>query len=219
MHDAEKNINAFLGALTYKHYLGITFGFFLTLAGVFLQLDHITKTQSNRKGSQTTPSISKIIGERGEVNIEGTIYRGSLTDNLTGFGEIIWLDLTSYRGEIKKGLPDGEGEINYPSGKTYRGKLQKGKIQGLGEMQWSDGEAYEVRRLLSVFIALHCLIFCAVRRVNGRTAHEKVMAQCFLPTAMYLWGTLRTMHDTESEYTLTFSPAIRKYQIMLSESV
>ena len=142
MHDAEKNINAFLGALTYKHYLGIIFGFFLTLAGVFLQLDHITKTQSNRKGSQTTPSISKIIGERGEVNIEGTIYRGSLTDNLTGFGEIIWRDLSSYRGEIKKGLPDGEGEINYPSGKTYRGKLQKGKIQGLGEMQWSDGRSY-----------------------------------------------------------------------------
>ena len=28
MNDAEKNINAFLGALTYKHYLGIIFGFF-----------------------------------------------------------------------------------------------------------------------------------------------------------------------------------------------
>ena len=105
---------------------------------------------------------------------------------------------------------------------TYRYEGEKdesGLPHGWGEMQWSDGEAYEVRRLLSVFIALHYLIFCAVRRVNGRTAHEKAMARCFSPTEIYLWGTLRTMHDTESEYTLTFSPAIRKYQIMLSESV
>jgi hypothetical protein len=105
---------------------------------------------------------------------------------------------------------------------TYRYEGEKdesGLPNGWGEMQWSDGEAYEVRRLLSVFIALHCLIFCAVRRVNGRTAHEKAMARCFLPTAMYLWGTLRTMHDMESESMPIFSQVIRKYQIMLSESV
>ena len=102
MKDLEKNLKAFLEALTYRHYLGIILGFFMTLAGGLLQFDTTKATKSNQTDSRTTPSPSEIIEERGEVVIEGTIYRGSLTDNLTGSGEIIWPDLTSYRGEIKK---------------------------------------------------------------------------------------------------------------------
>ena len=142
MKNRKRNIQVFVGALTYKHYLGIILGAFLTLTGGVLQFYESKATENNQDNRKAEPSFAETIKERGEINIKGIIYRGALTDNLSGFGEIIWPDLISYRGEIKKGFPDGEGEMHYPGGKTYRGRLEQGKIQGFGEMQWSDGRSY-----------------------------------------------------------------------------
>ena len=106
--------------------------------GVLLQLDH-NKNTKQPKRPQTTPSISKIIGERGSEYCAPSTEAPLTITQLVW--QIIWLDLTSYRGEIKKGLPDGEGEINFTSGVTA--VFQKGKIQGLAMVdlprEFTDG--------------------------------------------------------------------------------
>ena len=73
MKNHEKNIKAFVGALTYKHYLGIIFGSFLTLAGGFLQFNGSKETKNNQENVQAKPSFAKTIRERGEIKIKDII--------------------------------------------------------------------------------------------------------------------------------------------------
>ena len=97
------------------------------------------------------------------MNIEGTIYRGSLTDNLTGFGEIIWPDLTLTEEKLK-GLPTERAKLITPavkliavsfkkenSGtwrnamvrwKIYRGEFTDGIISGKGDFIDANGERF-----------------------------------------------------------------------------
>jgi hypothetical protein len=47
-----------------------------------------------------------------------------------------------YRGDLVKGLLQGQGRIDYPNGSWYAGEFDKGQWHGQGEWHGSNGEVY-----------------------------------------------------------------------------
>jgi hypothetical protein len=56
------------------------------------------------------------------------------------YGERTYLDGMFYKGELKNGLPDGEGLSKWPNGDEYLGEWKNGKINGKGVWQGYDGQ-------------------------------------------------------------------------------
>ena len=51
--------------------------------------------------------------------------------------------LSTYRGEFKDFLKEGEGEEIFANGDYYKGSYKKGKPSGKGRYEWGDGSWYE----------------------------------------------------------------------------
>lgn len=47
------------------------------------------------------------------------------------------VQIPSYQGEIKLGLPHGEGTFTWASGNVYEGSWASGKRQGSGTFTWA----------------------------------------------------------------------------------
>lgn len=54
-------------------------------------------------------------------------------------GEYRYPDGTVYRGEIKSGMPNGNGSIYYTDGNSYAGEVSNHRPQGMGVMRYTDG--------------------------------------------------------------------------------
>lgn len=54
----------------------------------------------------------------------------------------ITYDDAEYTGELKDGIPHGQGTMNYPNGNVYSGNWYKGKKQGQGTMTYPNGNKY-----------------------------------------------------------------------------
>ena len=53
-----------------------------------------------------------------------------------------------YVGEIRDGVPHGQGTYSYPEGGRYVGESKDGKLYGQGTYTWPNGGKGELRRLL-----------------------------------------------------------------------
>ncbi len=51
-------------------------------------------------------------------------------------------DMGKYEGEVKKGLPNGQGTFTYPNGNKYVGEVKDGLENGQGTYSYSDGRKY-----------------------------------------------------------------------------
>lgn len=48
-----------------------------------------------------------------------------------------------YRGQMKDGIPHGDGEMKWQNCSVYKGKWDKGRMHGFGIMTWPSGKRYE----------------------------------------------------------------------------
>jgi len=51
-------------------------------------------------------------------------------------------DIGKYEGEIKNGVPNGQGIFTFPDGRKYEGELKDGDYNGQGTYTYSDGSKY-----------------------------------------------------------------------------
>jgi hypothetical protein len=67
-------------------------------------------------------------------------YYGECKDGLAhGQGRAKGIDI--YRGEFKKGFPDGEGIYKYSNGNVYKGEFSKGQREGDGVLMYDKASA------------------------------------------------------------------------------
>jgi len=79
----------------------------------------------------------------------GVLYLGSRNGKY-GWYEEEWegvesndnKDFGKYEGEIKNGLPNGQGTFTFPNGQKYVGSWKDGRKKGKGTFTWSDGKKY-----------------------------------------------------------------------------
>lgn len=72
----------------------------------------------------------------------GSILRKRIQEN----SEIVDLKYesgSSYKGQVKDGLPHGYGCWTGPSGEWYEGEYENGRRHGSGKNGWSNGDVYE----------------------------------------------------------------------------
>lgn len=73
---------------------------------------------------------------------------------ITGSGELIWYRKgaspydqasrhSTYKGNLKNGLPDGWGKLSLRSGLIYMGEWKEGRIEGKGSIEYATGERYQ----------------------------------------------------------------------------
>jgi hypothetical protein len=94
----------------------------------------------------------KIIGkfEDGEWILKwGVLYFGFrngkvgyYTEKWEGFESEDNRDFSKYEGEIKIGLPNGQGILTFPDGEKYVGEYKDGERNGQGTYTWNDGGKY-----------------------------------------------------------------------------
>lgn len=53
-----------------------------------------------------------------------------------GYGEFIWKEGASYKGEFKNSDLDGKGVYVWSDGKTYDGEWKNNKMHGFGIFLW-----------------------------------------------------------------------------------
>ncbi len=77
---------------------------------------------------------------------DGSTYQGEFKDALpNGIGRIIFSKKSkdeSYEGDVKFGVPDGEGVVITKDGTTYTGDFKMGKANGKGIVKYSNGLTY-----------------------------------------------------------------------------
>lgn len=79
-----------------------------------------------------------------EMFNDGTSYKGNFKADLKhGMGEMRWPDGNWYKGEFKRGKIDGKGQFSWADGRVYEGSWSNDKMSGLGEMRYPDGRRYE----------------------------------------------------------------------------
>lgn len=109
----------------------------LWLHGVYQgRLLHFT---GNVPDSLPGNSIAKILFP------DETVYEGTLTNyEITGQGMMIFPNGDEYRGEVREGLPDGQGTYRFAAtGDEYRGRFRKGVPQGRGVYAFAGGDRYD----------------------------------------------------------------------------
>ena len=95
---------------TYNYFLFLILGFFIVL-------------NSQGQNCQVLKS---------EISLE---YKGECKNGLAhGDGEAFGLD--HYKGQFKKGYPDGEGTYNWGTGEVYEGQWKDGMRHGKGEYSY-----------------------------------------------------------------------------------
>ena len=67
---------------------------------------------------------------------------GYYTEKWEGFESEDNRDFSKYEGEIKIGLPNGQGILTFPDGEKYVGEYKDGERNGQGTYTWNDGGKY-----------------------------------------------------------------------------
>jgi len=68
--------------------------------------------------------------------------RNLLGNPWNGFGKFEYENKNIYHGDIKEGIPNGNGIILYTNGSRYEGIFDKGKLNGFGS-SYNNGETYQ----------------------------------------------------------------------------
>jgi ABC-2 type transport system ATP-binding protein len=78
------------------------------------------------------------------ISWAGGKYKGQLKYGVPhGQGKLILPDGSRYEGEWLEGKPHGRGTIYYPGGGTYQGEIATGKREGYGRYSLPDGKVVE----------------------------------------------------------------------------
>ena len=88
-------------------------------------------------------------GKEKEKDKKGVLYLG-IRNGKGGYYTEEWegvesednKDFWKYEGEIKDGLPQGQGTETYPSGNKYVGEFKDGEQNGLVTYSYPNGEKY-----------------------------------------------------------------------------
>jgi len=59
-----------------------------------------------------------------------------------GQGTLTYLNGNKYVGEVKYGIPYGQGTYTFPNGDKYVGEWKDGEKHGQGTYTWSNGDKY-----------------------------------------------------------------------------
>ena len=59
-----------------------------------------------------------------------------------GYGKLRWFDGTTYDGQWKQNLPNGNGTMKWPDGRQYSGEFVDGERQGVGNFTDSEGHIF-----------------------------------------------------------------------------
>lgn len=51
-------------------------------------------------------------------------------------------DGSSYKGQLKYGVPNGKGTMSFPGGNKYSGQFADGQMSGQGTFTWPNGDKY-----------------------------------------------------------------------------
>lgn len=70
-------------------------------------------------------------------------YRALTLPNGTTSSTIAFDDGSTYQGEVKNHMPDGNGTLKYSNGDIYEGEFKGGLRNGEGTYTWKNGEKYE----------------------------------------------------------------------------
>ena len=93
-------------------------------------------TSTNNNEENKRIIIKKYIFDDGE-------YEGEVRDGLPhGQGSYKFKNGDEYKGEFKNGLFDGNGEHTFKKGEKYSGEFKKGKREGNGNCKYINGESY-----------------------------------------------------------------------------
>jgi len=74
---------------------------------------------------------------------DGTTYSGQFKQDVIQ-GDGVFFDSEGvYRGQFQNSLQHGEGYYKYHDGTTYNGRFFEGERHGFGRIEWTDGSSYE----------------------------------------------------------------------------
>ncbi|MBF0553355.1 MAG: DnaJ domain-containing protein [Nitrospirae bacterium] len=74
---------------------------------------------------------------------DGTTYLGEFKDGMpNGQGVLSYHSGWKYAGEFRSGMPHGEGTLTYPNGTIYAGQWKDGKKNGHGTLTHPNGTTY-----------------------------------------------------------------------------
>ncbi len=143
-----------LGALVveYKHYFAQKIPVpIAVLSDGGLYDGDLRKGMLHGKGRLAWPDESYYEGEFSEGLFHGQgllhtptyFYRGEFqTGNMTGEGEINFVDGNKYQGDVTFGLANGSGVLEKANGDIYKGEFKDNLYHGEGELVSSNGDIY-----------------------------------------------------------------------------
>lgn len=107
----------------------------------------IAITSANEAGQTTTPSGAATTGDKViEIKKDGKVvgwYKGELKDGIPhGNGTFTAANGATYVGEFKDGIGEGTGQINFPDGSKYTGQVKNYVRDGQGEIKYKSGASY-----------------------------------------------------------------------------
>merc|ERR1711865_831115 len=96
-------------------------------------------------GSMMRLDLAKSGLEEREVNDLATAHLelGSNHSTPSGFGMLVFMDGTVYRGDWESGVMNGFGKLVYPDGQQYEGNFVNAGRSGAGKQTFQDGDVYE----------------------------------------------------------------------------
>ncbi len=81
----------------------------------------------------------------GKGKDEGTVFEGEFKAGkpVNGPGTVTYKQGDVFKGDTKKGHPDGKGKIEYKNGNKYEGDFKAGLRAGFGTETLKNGDKYE----------------------------------------------------------------------------
>lgn len=76
-------------------------------------------------------------------------------------------ELVRFKGEMRKGRPDGRGTIVYADGNSYEGEFIDGRFQGRGTAKGANGDRYEGEFLAGKFDGRGNFLYANGNRYEG----------------------------------------------------
>ena len=83
--------------------------------------------------AQTLPNLDKVA--------ESTFQRNKNGDR-QGNGKIVWMDGTTYEGNMDDGYFSKYGKMTWSTGEIYEGEWKMDMKNGIGKLTWTNGTFY-----------------------------------------------------------------------------
>jgi len=75
---------------------------------------------------------------------DGASYKGDYRNHFKhGKGRFVWASGAVYDGDFVEGRLEGVGIFRWPDGSSYQGSWKDGRMHGFGTFLWPDGRSYE----------------------------------------------------------------------------